>query len=160
MKRVLSLASILSFALAVSIGAQTPPAKPAAPSMPAAPSAQAPAKIGSDADYAAHMKEIGQLNGVLGKAVKSGVADDAAKAAAVRLEVLFKNVHAYWNEKKVADATTASETAVSSLQAVQKALAANDMAAAETARAAFAGTCMACHTAHREKLPEGGWRIK
>jgi len=34
------------------------------------------------------------------------------------------------------------------------------VAAAETARAAFAGTCMACHTAHREKLPEGGWRIK
>ena len=175
MKRVLSLACALTCAFAVTLGAQATPAKPATPATPggagtsatpatpatpAAPMAQAPAKIGSDADFAAHMKEIGQLNGVLGKAIKSGVADDAAKAAAVRLEVLFKNVHGYWNEKKVADATSAAETAVTSLQAIQKALAANDMAAAETARATFAGTCMACHTAHREKLPEGGWRIK
>ena len=172
MKRVLSLACALTCAAAVTLGAQATPAKPATPggpgapatpatpAMPAAPMAQAPAKIASDADYVATMKEIGPLNGVLGKAIKSGVADDAAKSAAVRMEVLFKNVHAYWNDKKVADATTASETAVSSLQAIQKALAANDMAGAETARAALAGTCQACHTAHREKLPEGGWRIK
>jgi cytochrome c553 len=49
---------------------------------------------------------------------------------------------------------------VTNLQAVQKALAANDMAAAETARANVAPQCMACHTAHREKTPEGGWRMK
>ena len=74
--------------------------------------------------------------------------------------MLFKNIHTYWADKKVEDATTASQTAVTSLQAVQKALTANDMTAAETARASLAGTCMACHTAHREKLPEGGFRIK
>ena len=146
MKRVLSIASLVfSFALAVSLSAQTPPA--------------AGAKIASDADYATHMKEIGQLNGVLNKSIKGGMADEATKAAQ-RLEVLFKNVHGYWTDKKVADATAASQTAVTSLQAVQKALAANDMTAAETARASFAGTCMTCHTAHREKLPEGGFRIK
>lgn len=49
---------------------------------------------------------------------------------------------------------------VTNLQAVQKALAANDMAAAETARANVAAQCMGCHTAHREKTPEGGWRMK
>lgn len=121
--------------------------------------AQAPAKIASDADYATHMKEIGQLNGVMNKSIKGGEAAEASKAA-MRMEVLLKNVHAYWSEKKVADATTAAETAVTSLQAVQKALAANDMMAAETARAAVGSTCMACHTAHREKTPEGGWRMK
>ena len=87
------------------------------------------------------------------------MAAEATKAAA-RMEVLFKNIHTYWADKKVADATTAAQTAVTSLQAVQKALAANDMAAAETARAAIGANCMACHTAHREKLPEGGFRIK
>ena len=94
-------------------------------------------KIATDADYATHMKEIGQLNGVLNKSIKGGMADEAAKAAA-RMEVLFKNVHAYWAAKKVDDATTAAQAAVTSLQAVQKALAANDMAAAETARATVA----------------------
>ena len=87
------------------------------------------------------------------------MAEEAGKAAP-RMEVLFKNIHTYWADKKVDDATTASQTAVTSLAAMQKALAANDMAAAETARAHARGPCMACHTAHREKLPEGGFRIK
>ena len=147
MKRVLTVASLVfSVALAVSLSAQG-----------TAPTAGM--KIASDADYATHMKEIGQLNGVLNKSMKGGDAAEAGKAAA-RMEVLFKNVHAYWNDKKVTDATTAAMGAVSSLQAVQKALGANDMAAAETARAAIGANCMSCHTAHREKLPEGGFKIK
>jgi len=147
MKRVLSIASLVfCVALTVSLSAQgTPPT--------------AGMKIASDADYATHMKEIGQLNGVLNKSMKGGEAAEAGKAAA-RMEVLFKNVHAYWNDKKVADATTAAMGAISSLQAVQKALGANDMAAAETARAAIGANCMSCHTAHREKLPEGGFKMK
>lgn len=145
MKRVLSIACLLfCVALAVSVSAQAPTAG---------------MKIASDADYATHMKEIGQLNGVLNKSIKGGMADEAGKAAA-RMEVLFKNIHGYWSAKKVEDATTAASTAVTSLAAIQKATASNDMTAAETARASLAGTCMTCHTAHREKLPEGGFRIK
>ena len=145
MKRVLSIACLIfSFALVVSLSAQAPTAG---------------MKIASDTDYATHMKEIGQLNGVLNKSMKGGDAAEAGKAAA-RMEVLFKNVHTYWADKKVADATTAAQGVVTSLQAVQKALTANDMAAAETARAAIGANCMGCHTAHREKLPEGGFRIK
>ena len=116
-------------------------------------------KIASDADYATHMKEIGQLNGVLNKSVKGGDAAEAGKAAA-RMEVLFKNIHAYWADKKVEDATTCIDGAINVCCRRSKALASNDMAAAETARASLGGTCMACHTAHREKLPEGGFRIK
>lgn len=145
MTRVFSVACALMLGLVISMGAQGAPT--------------AGQKIATDADYAVHMKEIGQLNGVLTKSVKGGVAEDASKAAA-RMEVLFKNVHAYWVEKKVADATEAAQTAVTGLQAVQKATAANDMAAAETARASVAGACQGCHMAHREKLPEGGFRIK
>ena len=141
MKRVLAFVIPVSFVLAVSLAAQ------------------APAKIASEADYAATMKEVGQNAGVMTKGIKGGMADEATKAAA-RLETLFKNVHAYWSEKKVADATTAAQTAITNLQAVQKALAANDMAAAETARATVAAQCRACHTAHREKTPEGGWKMK
>jgi uncharacterized lipoprotein YehR (DUF1307 family) len=148
MKRVLSILSLLfSVALVVSVSAQGTTAPTAG------------MKITTDADFATHMKEIQQQNGVLNKSIKGGMTEEATKAAA-RLEVLFKNIHGYWNEKKVADATAAADTAVTSLQAVQKALASNDLAGAETARATFAGTCMTCHTAHREKLPEGGFRIK
>ena len=148
MKRVLSIACLLfSVTLVVSLSAQGTTAPTAG------------MKIATDADYATHMKEIGQLNGVLNKSMKGGDAAEAGKAAA-RLEVLFKNIHGYWNDKKIADATTAAQSVVTSLQAVQKALGANDMAAAETGRAAIGANCMSCHTAHREKLPEGGFRIK
>ena len=133
---------LLSFVFAVSLAAQ-----------------MAPAKIASEADYAAHMKEVGQLNGVLVKSIKGGDAAEAGKAA-MRLEVLFKNVHGYWSDKKVADATDAAQTAVTSLAAIQKALGANDMTAAETARTTLASACMGCHKEHREKLPEGGWKMK
>ena len=79
MKRVLSIASLVfCIALAGSLSAQAPTAG---------------MKIASEADYATHMKEIGQLNGVLNKSVKGGDAAEAGKAAA-RMEVLFKNVHA------------------------------------------------------------------
>jgi hypothetical protein len=152
MKRALSIFSLLfCVAFAMSVSAQGTPQGTAAPT--------AGMKIATDADYATHMKEIGQQNGMLNKAIKGSMAAEATTAAA-RLEVLFKNVHAYWTDKKIEDATTASATAVTSLQGIQKALAANDMAAAETSRAALAGTCMACHMAHREKLPEGGFKIK
>ena len=152
MKRVLSTACLLfCVALTLSVSAQTPPATAGAPT--------AGMKITSDAEYATHMKEIGQLNGVLNKSIKGGMAAEGGKAAA-RLEILFKNIHGYWTDKKIADATAAAQTAVTSLQTVQKSLSASDMTGAETARATFAGTCMTCHTAHREKLPEGGFRIK
>ena len=141
MKRVLSFACLFTFAIAVSLAAQ-----------------QAPAKIATDADYMATMKEVGPLAQALGKAIKGDMPDEAMKAAA-RMEVLFKNVEAYWSAKKTADATTAAQTVLTNLAAVQKALKAKDMAAAETARATVATQCMACHKAHREKLPDGGFKI-
>src|SRR5688572_32711807 len=122
MKRLLSIASLLfCIALTVSLSAQTTPA-PAGTTAPTA-----GMKITTDAEFATHMKEIQQQAGVLGKSIKGAMAEEATKAAA-RLEVLFKNIHGYWSGKKVEDATTVAQTAVTSLQAVQKALAANDMA--------------------------------
>ncbi len=142
MNRVLSIACLVfTIAFAVSLAAQ------------------APAKIVSEADYAAAMKEIGSLNGALTKAIKGGDAAEAGKAVP-RMETIFKSVQAYWADKKVADATTAAQTAVTSLAAISKALAANDMTAAETARGTLAQQCMGCHKEHREKLPEGGFRMK
>ena len=146
MKRMLSFACLFSLVIAVSLAAQ-------------APATQAPGKIATDADYSAHMKEIQQVNGMLGKAIKGGMAEDAAKSAA-RLEILFKNIHGYWSDKKIADAATNAQTILTALAEVQKAALANDLTAAETARAKIGSQCMACHTAHREKLPEGGFRIK
>jgi len=62
--------------------------------------------------------------------------------------------------KKVEDATTAAKNAVAASQAIAKAVAAHDMAAANTAATTLGAQCMACHTAHREKTPEGTFKMK
>jgi uncharacterized protein YdaL len=89
MNRVLSIACLLfCVSLTMSLSAQTPQTTP--PATAGAPTAGM--KITTDADYATHMKEIQQQNGILNKALKGGMNDEATKAAA-RLEVLFKNIH-------------------------------------------------------------------
>src|SRR6476620_8540144 len=92
MKRVLAVVCVLSVGLVGSVMAQ------------AGQGGMAKTAINSDADYAAAMKEIGSTNGMIGKALTGGNTADATKGAA-RLEVLFRDVHAYWQGKKVDDAT-------------------------------------------------------
>ena len=142
MKRVLGLTVVLSVVLMGTLMAQAGQAP------------MAKTTIMSPADYSTAMKEVGSTNGMLGKAIQSNSAADAAKASA-RLETLFKDVQAYWAGKKVDDATNFAGNAVAAAQAISKAVAANDMAAATEARTKLASQCMGCHTAHREKTDAG-----
>ena len=105
MNRIVGLTFVLSVALMGTLMAQGA----AAPGRGQAPMAKT--TITSEADYSAVMKEVGSANGTLGKAITSGAAADAA-AASARLETAFKNVHAYWVDKKGADATAAAAEAV------------------------------------------------
>jgi hypothetical protein len=145
MKRAMTLVCALGVAVLTSpaLQGQAPSAKPA---------------ITSDADYAVRMKEIQPTAQGLAKAIKSGSEGDAAKAAA-RLEELFKEIHAYWDAKKVEDATGFAQNAIAAAQAISKAVAAHDMTAAEEARTKLQSQCMACHKVHREKT-ETGFIIK
>jgi cytochrome c556 len=144
MKRVFAIACVFSLALVGTAIAQAPPASKSS--------------IASEADYSAAMKEIGQTNGMIGKALQGGNTADATKGAA-RLETLFRDVHAYWQAKKVDDATKFAADALAASQAMSKALAAGDVMAATDARTKLGAQCMGCHTAHREKT-ESGFKMK
>jgi cytochrome c556 len=115
--------------------------------------------ISSEEDYSKAMKEVQMRNGALRKSIASSNEADAA-AAAARLETIFKDVQAYWEDKKVADAAGYAKNAVAAVQAVSKAVAAHDMAAAGAANTTLGAQCMSCHTAHREKTPDGGFKMK
>jgi hypothetical protein len=115
--------------------------------------------ISSEEDYSKAMKEVGAQNGVLRKATTSASEADVA-ASAAKLETIFKDVQAYWENKKVEDATTAAKNAVAASQAISKAAAAHDMPAATAASQTLAAQCMTCHTAHRERLPDGSFKMK
>ena len=128
----------------------------------AALAAQAPmAKmaIASTDDYSKAMKDVGTVSAALRKSIATPSEADAA-AASVRLESTFKDVQAYWENKKVDDATGFAKNAVAAVEAVSKAVAAHDMAAAGAANQTLAGTCTACHTAHRDRLPDGSFKMK
>ena len=115
--------------------------------------------ISSEEDYSKAMKEVGMTNGALRKSLATPSEADAATAAA-RLETIFKDVQAYWESKKVEDAATFAKNAVAASQAVSKAVAAHDMAAANTAAATLAQQCMGCHKEHREQLPDKSFKMK
>ena len=115
--------------------------------------------INSPTDYSNTMKDVQAQNGALRKAITSASEADVV-AAAAKLEADFKDVQAYWEAKKVDDATTASKNAVAAAQAISKAAAAHDMAAASAALPTLAAQCTSCHMAHRERNPDGSFTIK
>ena len=120
--------------------------------------AQAQKKI-SEEDYVKVMKEIGPLVQTLRKNVEAGNTADAAKDAA-RLEVLFKDSVIFWEARKTEDAIAAARTAVTAAGNAAKAAAASNTTALAEATKVLGGTCMGCHNAHRERLPDGTYRIK
>lgn len=120
--------------------------------------AQAQKRI-SEEDYSKIMKEIGPLVQTLRKNVEAGNTADAAKDAA-RLEVLFKDSMTFWEARKTEDAIAAAKTAATAAGNAAKAASANNMTALAEATKVLGGTCMGCHNAHRERLPDGTYKIK
>ena len=121
--------------------------------------AAAPA-ITSEEDYSKTMKEVQQNNMTLGKALGAAPMEADATAAATRLEALFKDVQAYWETKKTEDASMFATNAVAATQAIQKAVAAHDMAAANAALTTLRQQCAGCHKEHREQNPDKTYKMK
>jgi cytochrome c556 len=85
---------------------------------------------------------------------------DATAADAAALKKLFADTEAFWVARKTDDAigfAKAGGKAADDLAAAAKGK--NEEGVATAARA-LNGTCMGCHTAHRERLPDGTSEIK
>ena len=122
--------------------------------------AAAPPAITSEEDYSKTMKEVAQNNMTLGKALGATTVEADATTAATRLEALFTDVQAYWQTKKTEDATMFATNAVAAAQAIQKAVAAHDMAAANAALMTLRQQCAGCHKEHREQNPDKTYKMK
>ena len=143
MKRVISFTCIAAIALGVTLAAQATAMK---------------TTIMSEADYSKYMKEVGSTNAGL-RGAGAAPTDDSVKAAQ-RLNAIFKDVQAYWEGRKVDDAIGFAKAAVSASDDLAKALTAKDAAAAGAAQKTLAAQCAGCHMAHREKTPEGTFKMK
>lgn len=85
---------------------------------------------------------------------------EEAGTDADELEAVFKKVEAFWQKRKIEDATKWSQQAVAAAREVGGAARAGDFEKAAQNMKVLNTTCTACHAAHRERLPEGGYIIK
>lgn len=111
------------------------------------------------AAFSAAMKTIMPTQGSLRKNVEAKNAD-GVKADAAKLEAIFKTSEEFWTEKKVDDAIAWSKQGKEGAAEISKLAAAGEWDKIPDAQKKVGATCAACHTAHREKLPEGGYKIK
>ena len=105
------------------------------------------------------MKATGDAMGELRKSMQAGNMTEAAKHARV-IEEKQSGLDAYWTGKNLTQAATWSKDGVVAAGELAKAL---EAGAADTVRPAMGklgGTCKSCHDAHREKLPDGTYRLK
>ncbi|HUS07188.1 MAG TPA: hypothetical protein VMZ52_12860 [Bryobacteraceae bacterium] len=112
-----------------------------------------------DADLKASMKAAGGANGKIRKAIEAKAFADAAKDAAT-LHGAFKKMEEYFAKAGTADAVKWSQDGAAAAQELGKAAAAENGDQATASLKAAAATCSACHTAHREKLADGSYKIK
>ena len=111
------------------------------------------------ADFVAWMKTTGGTMGKLRKEVDAKAFSDVAKDAAT-LEGVFKHVAEYFAKTNTADAVESAHAAAAASKKLADAANASNADDAAASLKAIGGTCGGCHMAHREKLPEGGYKIK
>ncbi len=110
-------------------------------------------------DFEKSMKAAGATFGPLNKSIAAGAFDDVA-AGAKKMEAIFATSEKFWTERGTADGIQWSKDGSAAAKAIGAAAAAKDADAAKAAFGNAAATCKGCHTAHREKLADGTYKIK
>ncbi len=113
----------------------------------------------TDEQYVNTMKQIGPTFQTLLKNNES--MDHAAGVKnAQRLEQWFNDVQRYWEAKKVANAAAFAKSAAAAAQMTVSASVAMNMMVLDESEKKLRDACQGCHTAHRERLPDGTFKIK
>jgi hypothetical protein len=108
--------------------------------------------------YSKAMKDIGAAAQSLNKAVPAEDFDTVAKNAAAIIEA-FPVVEKYWTGK-AEDAVRVVRTATKAAADLRVAAGLKSSEGVAYSAKELADACMQCHTAHRERLPDGTFQIK
>ena len=81
-------------------------------------------------------------------------------ADAEKIGNAYENMIAFWRQRNAADAVKWSEEGKAAAVELASAAHAGDADKANAAFQRVGGTCKPCHDAHREKLPDGKYKIK
>ena len=109
--------------------------------------------------YVAAMKTVNATNGALrGHVTAKDYAGIEADAKA--LKGAFETTVKFWEDKKVEDAIGWSKAVVKASEDLEKGAKDKNDEAIGVAQKAIGGSCMTCHTAHRDRQPDGTSLIK
>ena len=115
--------------------------------------------MADDQEFVGWMKKTGGTVGKLRKEVEAKAYPDVAKDATALAEI-FKNVEDYFAKSHTDDAVVMSQSAQAVAKQLATAAASGDADAVASTLKGVQASCAGCHTAHREKLAEGGYKIK
>jgi len=110
-------------------------------------------------DFQATMKSTNDNFASLRKTVEARQGPETA-AAAEKLVPLYKQVLEHFEEHKMQDGITMAKTGEASAARLAAAAKAGDWDKAAAELKTIGGTCQGCHAAHREKLPDGKYKMK
>jgi len=105
------------------------------------------------------MKTAGAANGSLRKSI---AAKDGAETAAtaLKLAAAFKITQAHFEEHKMEDGIKFAQTANKASLDLAAAANAGEWEKASDELKTIGAQCQGCHAAHREKLPDGTYKMK
>jgi cytochrome c556 len=119
----------------------------------------ATAALADDAEFQGLMKKTGGTVGKLRKEVEAKAFADVATDATALVEV-FKSVEGYFAKSHTDDAVAMAQASQAVAKQLADAAAAGNADAVASTMKGVQASCAGCHAAHREKLPEGGYKIK
>lgn len=110
----------------------------------------------------AHVKLMKDINAAAGELRTHSQAKDydAIAADAAKLKPLFADVEKFWTARKADDAIEFAKTGAKGAADLETAAKTKNEEGVTAAAKAVSGTCQGCHTAHRERLPDGSSEIK
>jgi len=89
-----------------------------------------------------------------------GKMNDGAVQDAEKLAGIFKDVEGFWQARKIEDAVKWSQQSQTAANEIAAAAKGGDFDKAGVSMKSLMSNCASCHMAHREKLAEGGYKIK
>jgi cytochrome c556 len=113
----------------------------------------------SDGNLEDTMKQVMATMGKLKKGLDAKSLHDAA-GDAEKMQGLFKDAEAIFAGLNIADAVQMAKTAQSAAGEIVNAGHSDNAEGASAAFSKLGGTCKGCHDAHREKLPDGKYKLK
>jgi hypothetical protein len=105
------------------------------------------------------MKAAGDHMGGLRKAMQASNMEEVAKHSEGISEAM-RGTGAFWRDKKMDDAVKFTRDGMAAARELTAAAKAGKADEAKAASAKLGGSCKGCHDAHREKLPDGTYKIK